>query len=106
MPIPNEVNDRIDKVLSKNKFHEVSILVMAIFIFLLGMGTFAYGIYKNSVFIVAPSTLITACLYWPINLINKIRRENITLAAIPSLISTLPPDEAARELIKLLAKLT
>ena len=105
MEIPEGVNNRIDKVLDRNKIHEIAIMVMAGFIFLLGLGALIYGILKNQVLIVAPATLITSLLYWPINLINKIRKENIALAAIPSLISALPPEEAARELVKLLAKL-
>jgi len=86
--------------------HEIAIMVMAACIFVLGLAALAYGIYQNQVSIVAPATLITACLYWPIKMLGKIRKENIALAAAPSLIATLPPDEAARELIKLLSKLT
>lgn len=105
MEISPEINERIDDVLDRNKIHEIAIMVMAGFIFLLGLTTLIYGIYTGTVLIIAPSTLITAFLYWPISRINKIRRENIALAAIPSLIAALPPDEAARELIKLLDKL-
>ena len=105
MEISVEINRRIDQVLDRNKIYEMAIIIMAVFIFLLGSGALVYGIYQNQVLIVAPATLITACLYWPIKLINKIRKENIALAAIPSLIAALPPEEAARELVKLLDKL-
>jgi len=105
MEISPEINKRIDDVLDRNKIHEIAIMIMAAFIFLLGLGALFFGIYTNQVLIVAPSTLITACLYWPIGRISKMRKENIALAAIPSLIAALPPDEAARELIKLLDKL-
>ena len=106
MPITAEINERIDQVLTRNKMHEIAILLLAAGIFMLGLGALTYGIYVNQALIVAPSTLITACLYWPIKMLIKIRKENIALAAAPSLIAVLPPDEAARELIKLLAKLT
>jgi len=105
MEISSEINKRIDDVLDRNRIHEIAIIVMAGFIFLLGISALSYGIYSNQVLIVAPSTLITACLYWPIGRINRMRKENIALAAIPSLIAALPPEEAARELIKLLDKL-
>lgn len=105
MDIPPEINNRIDEVLEKNRIHEIAIIIMAIFIFLLGTVALIYGMLKNNAFIVAPATLITGALYWPINEIKKIRKENIALAAIPSLISALPPEEAARELVKLLNKL-
>lgn len=106
MNIPKETNDRIDEVLKKNRVHEIAIFIMAAAIFILGLTALVYGIIKNETLIVAPATLINAALYWPIQQIRKIRKENITLAAIPSLIATLPPEEAARELVKLLDKIT
>lgn len=106
MNISPEINSRIDEVLKKNRMHEVAIFLMAAAIFILGLSALVYGVLKNEVLIVAPATLINAALYWPISQIKKMRKENITLAAIPSLISTLPPEEAARELVKLLDKIT
>ena len=106
MEISPNVNKRIDEVLDRNKLHEVAIMIMAGGIFVLGFSALVYGISTKEVLIVAPSTLITAFLYWPIQHLGKIRKENIALAAVPSLISTLPPEEAARELIKLLDKLS
>jgi hypothetical protein len=106
MEIPSEVTSRIDDVLERNKLHEIAIMIMAGGIFILGLVALIYGISTKEVFIVAPATLITAFLYWPIQHLGKIRKENIALAAVPSLISTLPPEEAARELIKLLDKLS
>ena len=106
MNISPEINARIDEVLKKNRVHEIAIFIMAAAIFILGFAALAYGIVKNEVLIVAPATLINAALYWPIQQIRKIRKENITLAAIPSLIATLPPEDAARELVKLLDKIT
>ncbi len=106
MELSPEINKRIDAVLRNNKLHEISIIAMAAGIFILGITTVIYGILIKEVFIVAPSTLVTALLYWPIYHLGKIRKENIALAALPSLISTLPPEEAARELIKLLDKLS
>lgn len=106
MNITSETNARIDEVLKKNRMHEIAIFIMAAAIFLLGLAALVFGIIKNEALIVAPATLINAALYWPIQQIRKIRKENIALAAIPSLIATLPPEEAARELVKLLDKIT
>ena len=106
MNISPEINARIDEVLKKNRVHEIAIFIMAAAIFILGLAALVYGIVKNEVLIVAPATLINAALYWPIQQIRRIRKENIMLAAIPSLIATLPPEDAARELVKLLDKIT
>lgn len=106
MKISKETTDRIDEVLRKNRIHEISIFIMASAIFILGIISLIYGIIKNETLIVVPATLINAALYWPIHQIKRMRKENITLAAIPSLIATLPPEEAARELVKLLGKIT
>lgn len=106
MEISPDINNRIDEVLERNKVHEIGIMIMAAGIFILGIVALCYGIHTKEVYIVAPSTLVTSFLYWPIHHLGKIRKENIALAAVPSLISTLPPDEAARELIKLLEKIS
>ena len=106
MQISLEVNSRIDSVINSNEKHANAIVRMAVCIFILGLIALIYGMVTGNVFIVAPSTLFSAALYWPINEIKKMRKENISLAAIPTLIATLPPDDAARELVKLLARLT
>lgn len=105
MDIDN-INDRIDQVLQSNKRHETSVIVMSVFIFVLGVTALIYGMVDGNAFIVAPSTLFSGALYWPIKQILKIRKDNIALATLPSLITTLPPEDAARELVKLLDKIS
>ena len=49
--------------------------------------------------------LLQGALYWPIRQILRIRKQNIALAAAPALIATLPPVQAAAEMVKLLEKI-
>jgi hypothetical protein len=100
------VNGRIDQVLGSNKRHETAVIVMSVFIFLLGMTALVYGMIQGNVYIVAPSTIFSGLLYWPIRQILKIRKDNIALATVPTLIATLPKEDAARELVKLLEKIS
>lgn len=100
------VNKRIDEVLDKNKWHVRVMSGMAILIFILGVGTLIYGIYNNNVLVATPSALASIFLYWPFNQIRKVRKENIAIAIAPALIKNLPPEDAAKELVKLLDKIS
>lgn len=96
---------RIDQVLQKNLQLVWIVIGMSIGIFFLGFVLFVIG-FKNADWrILTPSALITGLLYWPINKILTIRKENIQLAVVPALIRTLPPEKAAEEIIKLIEKL-
>lgn len=105
MKVGKSVIKRIDQVIKDNKRHEMTVIIMAIIIFLVGVSALVAGIYFKNAFIIAPSVIITGFLYWPINKILRIRKENIMLGALPALISTLEPEEAAKELSKLLEKI-
>jgi hypothetical protein len=100
---PNQaIYIRIDQVLDANKRSQTLIFSLSVGIFILGIVLVIVGAFLGKPWIVAPSILIEALLYWPINQIIKIRRQNIALAAAPALIATLPPEQAAGEMIKLL----
>ncbi len=100
------IEARIDQVIQKNNKFETTIICMSIGIFLIGGTAFIYGFFIGNVFVVTPSVIITGLLYWPIKKLEKIRKENISLAVIPTLIENLPPEKAALELIKLLSKIS
>ena len=102
---PNQaMYDRLDHVLANNRRAENIIFVMSVFVFLIGAGLIIVGALNSEPAIYGPSIIIEGFLYWPIKEILKIRKENIALAAAPVLISTLPPEQAAKEMIKLLEK--
>jgi hypothetical protein len=102
---PNQaMYDRIDAVLASNRRAEQVVIGMSIMIFLIGVALIIIGIVGKLPAVYVPSLIIEAFLYWPINKILKIRKENIALAAAPALIATLPPEQAAKEMVKLLEK--
>jgi len=100
-----EALDRIDQVLEGNKKLVWIVVIMALAIFALGLLLLIIGFNAGDWRILTPSAVVTALLYWPINKILKIRKENIELAVVPALVRTLPPEEAAEEIIKLIDKI-
>jgi hypothetical protein len=94
--------DRIDIVLASNKRDKAVVICMAVGIFILGGGIIAGSFAMQQPWFMAPAAIVEGFLYWPINKIIVIRRQNIALAAAPALIATLPPAEAAAEMVKLL----
>ena len=96
---------RIDRVLNTNRQTVWHVVSMASVIFVLGVSLFVVGIKTGDWKILTPSAVITGLLYWPIDKILRIRKENIELAVVPALVRTLPPEKAAEEIVKLIEKL-
>lgn len=96
--------DRIDRVLEKNKNLVLTVVIMAVLIFALGMMLLIIGSTSGDWRILTPSAIVTGLLYWPINRVLRIRKENIALAVVPVLVKTLPPEQAAKEIVKLISK--
>lgn len=102
-PSPNQaMYDRIDLVLVSNKRDKAVVVIMAIGIFVLGAAIIISSLIMNQPWFMAPAAVVQGFLYWPINKIVVIRRQNIALAAAPALIASLPPAKAAAEMVKLL----
>ncbi len=78
---------------------------MAAAIFVIGISLLIVGVQAKDFRLVVPSAVLTGFLYWPINKILQIRKENIQLSVVPALIQTLPPEKAAEEIVKLIEKL-
>ncbi len=78
------------------------VVILSVGIFLLGVAVIVASLLLNKPGFLAPAVILQGLLYWPINKIIQIRRQNIALAAAPALIATLPPSKAAAEMIKLL----
>ncbi|OGC51747.1 hypothetical protein A2982_00480 [candidate division WWE3 bacterium RIFCSPLOWO2_01_FULL_39_13] len=96
---------RIDLVLDRNVRLVWVVLAMSSVIFIVGAVLLLIGFKNGDWKILTPSALMTGLLYWPINKILTIRKENIQLAVVPALIKTLPPEKAAEQIIKLIEKL-
>jgi hypothetical protein len=102
-PDPNAIiHARIDQALDRGKRSEQLVITLSVMIFLLGVGLIGVSIATESIVYAVPSLVIEAFLYWPIRQILKIRKENIALATAPVLIATLPAENAAAEMVKLL----
>ena len=96
---------RIDDIIKDNRKYVWIVVCMTIGIFMLGCVLIILGFESGDWRVLTPSIIVTAFLYWPINKIIKIRKENISLAVVPSLVKTLPPEKAAEEIVKLIKKL-
>jgi hypothetical protein len=101
----NEAIQRIDIVLERNIKIFWLVIVMSVFIFAVGTVLMVIGMQSNDWRLLVPSAFITGLLYWPINKIISIRKENIQLAVVPALIRMLPADKAAEQIIKLIENL-
>jgi hypothetical protein len=78
---------------------------MAVGTFLLGLAIIVTGFWFRNHYITAGATLTQGFLYWPINEILKLRRDNIILQTTPVIVSALDSKAAADEIKKLLAYL-
>lgn len=90
--------ERIDQVLRDNKRTETLFIILAVILFLLGIVAFVVALVTKNLILASPSVVTTLLLYWPMNQIRKIRRENIALATAPALIARLPAAEAAAQI--------
>lgn len=97
-----EVYQRIDQALKDGRRNELIIIGLSVMIFLLGVACIIVALAQGSAALAAPALLIELLLYWPIRQILRIRKENIALATAPALINTLPPAQAAAEMVKFL----
>jgi len=100
-----ELVDRVDDVLERNRRHEYVLIGATLVLFLAGIAGIVQAILSKNYLWSIPPVFTTFFLKWPIENINAIRRGNIALALAPLLIRELPPPEAAKEVQKLLENL-
>lgn len=101
----NVVNQRVDKALADNQRDHNIVLLMAVAIFALGVIIILVAYKQENPYVATGALVAQLFLYWPVREILRLRRENLMLQTLPSLVSTLAPDAAAREIAKLLAYL-
>jgi hypothetical protein len=98
MPSIENTLDRIDLVLKQNRKIEWTYILLTIVLFGCGIACIICALVSGKYLWSIPSAFTTGFLYWPLKEIKSIRQNNIALSTAPVLISTLPPDQAAREI--------
>ncbi len=101
----DQILGRIDTVLKENKGLQTIFVFLIVALFLCGIGAIIYAICTNQFNWLIPPIFTTLFLRYPIEQILKLREKNIALATVPALIATLAPEEAAKEIQKLIEKL-
>ncbi|MDR3425491.1 MAG: hypothetical protein P4M13_10555 [Alphaproteobacteria bacterium] len=101
----DDVNSRVDSALQKNSRAETVVLFMSSGVFVLGAFVLLVSYWIKNPYIASITVLVDAFLYWPIREVIKIRRENLVLQVVPSIVMTLSPSDAAYEIKKTLAYL-
>ncbi len=100
-----DVGERIERALTDHRRYATIVVWLSVAIFLLGVTGIVIGLMQKNAFIVVPATAMGAFLYWPIDKILRIRKDNLLLVVTPSLIAELPPERAAEQIIKLVEKM-
>lgn len=96
---------RVDEVLDRNRRIEYMLIGFTAVLFLVGIAALVKALVSGQYVWTLPSAATTFFLRWPIEHIRNIRRSNIALAMAPVLIRSLPPQQAAEEIQKLLENL-
>ncbi|HLJ88547.1 MAG TPA: hypothetical protein VKZ53_17130 [Candidatus Angelobacter sp.] len=98
----DHVNKRVDEALAANRRTEAIIIMMASGIFVLGVAIILLGYWQRNPYVAGAALLFQGLLYWPIKEVLKLRRDNLILQTVPTIVSTLPPKECADEIRKML----
>lgn len=96
------INDRVDRALHANARAEKIVIGLAAGIFTIGVLTIVLAYRHTNPYVAAGTALLQGFLYWPFVEIRRLWRENVSLQVVPLVVSSLPPDEAAAEIMKLL----
>jgi hypothetical protein len=96
------INKRVDEALAANRRAEGIIIGLSVGIFLLGVAALILAYWYTNPYVATGAILFQGLLYWPIGEIRRLRRENVSLQAVPALVSTFPPDKAVLEIRTLL----
>jgi hypothetical protein len=104
-PLLEDLINRIDAVLRRNRPTELIILSLTIILFLTGIATLVTALVTRRFLWSTPATLTTTLLYWPLRQLRGMRSENILLAVVPVLLRQLNNVQAAKEIQLLLRHL-
>jgi len=95
----------VDAALAANSPAETIVIGMAVGIFLIGTGVLFAGYWRRNPYVSAGGAVSQLLLWRPIDAILRLRRENLILQTFPSIISRLPPEKEAQEIVRLLRHL-
>ena len=96
------INNRVDGALKDNRRAEHIVVGMSVGIFGLGAGILLVAYWLTNPYITGGTVLFQSLLYWPIREILRLRQDNLMLQTLPVLVAELAPQEAAKEIRKLL----
>ena len=103
-PVTGKALYCVNQILERNDKIVWILISMALAIFILGISLLLIGVTAKDWRILAPSGIITGLLYWPINMIHKMRVENMVLLLAIALVpfESLPPEKAAEQIGKVI----
>ncbi len=105
------LQQRIDKVLSDNRKAEWLFIILTTILFVLGIACIATSLFTKNFVYSIPSAFTTFFLKYPLKEIKLLRRvlflnvRDKNLAIAPALIKQLPTEKSAKEIQKLLENL-
>ncbi len=100
-----ETLSHVKSVLDQNRRTEYFLLIGIAILFVLGVVSAGMMLYNGAYIWSIPSAAGALFLKWPIERVERMRRNSIALSAAPIFISQLPPAAAAKEIQKLLESL-
>ena len=92
-------------MVNRNKRTETLLLVLTAGLFLLAMASFISAVVRAQYFWSIPSAAGSLFLKWPLQQIARMRKRNIALLSAPIFLTNLPPNQAAKEIQKILQEL-
>ncbi len=96
------INARVDQALAQNRRAENIVLSMTGIIFLLGVAVIIAAFWTRNLYFAGGAVVCQLLIYWPINEVLKLRKDNLILQTLPAIVSSLPVDRAATEIVKFL----
>lgn len=102
MPIDiAQINNRVDGALRSNRRAEYIVIGMAIGIFVSGVSALFVAYWQQNPYIGGGGVILNGFLYWPIQEVLKLRRDNLLLQVLPVMLAQLSPEDASTEIKKL-----
>jgi hypothetical protein len=99
------VNARIDQVVADSASRQTELRVLLILMFVVGIGVFIYGIWKENSYLIGLSIGIDGLMCWPLIRLENLYRRTIALKVVPQITALLSPRDASKELCALIEHL-
>ncbi len=96
---------RIDKVLKENKADENLFKILVVVLFLAGIILLVSATFFQNLGLAIPPVITTFFLKYPLDKLEKLRKENKALAIVPALTTSMNQKDATKEIQRLLQNL-